>query len=518
MTAKTIFADALASIAVFFVALPLCMAVAIASGFPPSAGLITGIVGGVVVGALQGTPLQVSGPAAGLTIIVLDLLRAHGSGKLAVIVFLAGLLQIAGAILRGARLFRAVPPAVIAGMLAGIGVIVFSAQFHVMIDDRPSATTLANLLTIPRALRKAVQLDADLPHEEAALVGVLCIAVLLGWSRIKSKIGKFLPGPLVAIITVSLLANLLKFPISYVRPPSNLLDSTMVPSLAALRVVIVDPHCWLAAAGLALVASAETLLCSVATDQLSTLHKADLNKELLAQGVGNALCGLLGVLPLTGVVVRTSVNVNAGGRTRLSAILHGVWLLVLVLLGAKLLRYVPTAGLAAVLVYSGIKLMTQQSLKELRQLGKAEVFAYFATIIAIVFLGLLKGVVAGLAIGTVAILIRLSRCQINVRDDATSLQTELSLVGAATFLSLPALAEALEKIEPNRKVTFNYAQVTLIDSGVLQLIKTWTARHQARGGSVEVDFKDITNKFFATIPPPPMPAKRPSLAPAPARD
>jgi MFS superfamily sulfate permease-like transporter len=512
MQQKTIGADFVASIAVFFVALPLCMAVAIASGMPPSAGLITGIVGGLIVGFFQGTPLQVSGPAAGLTVIVLELLRTHGSAKLAVIVLLAGVLQIVGALLRGARLFRAIPPAVISGMLAGIGVIVLAGQFHVMIDDRPAANTLVNLLTIPRAIRKALQFNADLPHEEAALVGALSITILLGWSKLKSRVTTYLPGPLVAVGTVSLLANLLKFPIAYINPPQNLLGTITFPSMITLRQAVGDYHVWLAATGLAVVASAETLLCSVATDRLSLLHKANLNKELLAQGMGNAICGILGALPMTGVIVRTSVNIQAGGRSRLSAILHGAWLLLVVAFAASLLRFVPVASLAAILVYSGIKLMTQQSIAELRKLGRSEVATYFITIAAIVTTNLLTGVMIGLVVGTVTILARLSRCKITLTDNSQNNHTHLKMSGAATFFSVPSLAEALDTVETGRRLTVDYGRLTLLDSAVLQTLRVWADRHVARGGVVDIDWERIDVLFFskherlamASMLPPPM--------------
>ncbi len=499
MRSKDVLQDALASIAVFFVALPLCMAVALASGYPPSAGLITGIVGGLVVGTLQGTPLQVSGPAAGLTVIVLELLRTHGASRLGIIVFLAGVLQIAGALLRGARLFRAIPPAVIAGMMAGIGVIVFSGQFHVMIDDRPGRSTLINILTIPRAIQKAAQFSADLPHEEAALVGVMSIAILFGWSKVKSKIATYLPGPLLAIVVVSLFANILKFPIAYVNPPENIFSTLSTPSLSTITAAITDSHVWLAAIGLALVASAETLLCSVATDRLSLLHKADLNKELLAQGVGNTLCGLMGVLPMTGVVVRTSVNVQAGARTRLSAILHGLWLMVLVLIGAKLLRFVPVCSLAAILVYSGAKLITQQNLSELRAIGRVEIATYFITIFAIIATDLLKGVLIGLTVGTIAILVRLSNCRITILRDVVTNATTVKLVGAATFLAVPKLAEVLDEIETGAVINIDYSRATLLDSAVLQALKTWSERHVARGGVVEIDWNALNVRFFGLV-------------------
>src|SRR3712207_3019509 len=207
------------SVVVFLVALPLCMGIAIASGVEPARGLLTGIIGGIVVGLLAGSPLQVSGPAAGLTVLVAGIVNDERLGlpMLGVIVLGAGALQLAAGLLRLGQWFRAVSPAVIQGMLAGIGVLIFASQFHVMVDDQPRENGLVNLLSIPEAVAKGVSLSRDTPHEEAAFIGLLTIAVIVFWKLFVPRRLKFVPGPLAAIVVATAVASLLQLPIQRVQ-------------------------------------------------------------------------------------------------------------------------------------------------------------------------------------------------------------------------------------------------------------------------------------------------------------
>lgn len=310
--------DAMASVVVFLVALPLCMGISIASGVPPTAGLITGIVGGLVVGLLAGSPLQVSGPAAGLTVLVWQIVQQHGLPMLGVIVLLAGLMQLAAGMMKLGQWFRAVSPAVIHGMLAGIGVLIFSSQFHVMLDSKPIGNGIDNLLGIPTALSQA--LSAGGAPVEALCIGLLTITVIALWAGFAPKRLKVLPGPLVAVTVAVAVAALLQLKIKYIpdllKNPddiNNIWSVIQYPTLENLKRVF-DGDIWIAAASVAFIASAETLLCASAVDQMHQGPRTKYDKELTAQGVGNAICGLLGVLPMTGVIVRSSANVDAGGK------------------------------------------------------------------------------------------------------------------------------------------------------------------------------------------------------------
>ena len=459
--------DLTASVVVFLVALPLCMGIAIASGASVAAGLATGIVGGIVVGMLAGAPLQVSGPAAGLTVIVYQAIETHGIEMLGVIVLLAGGLQLAAGAAGLAQWFRAVSPAVIKGMLTGIGVLIFASQFHVMVDDKPKGSGLENLASIPEAVIKGLgrtptatsreerafrtralkdlgelhrrQLDlaarvaervhdhdsplqpaerleehrradaeaianlvdeqravaaslaqtiepvaefatdpdhhlgralrqseaakasaaaalADLEdgrvetaletqhaaaselaglldslksHHLAAYIGVATILLLLGWQTLTVGWLRIVPAPLVAIVIATTVTAILSLPVLYVEIPDKPLTNLHFVTPALLSDVpwrgVVQT-----ALVVAIVASAETLLCAVAVDQLHTGPRTKFDRELTAQGVGNMVCGLIGALPMTGVIVRSAANVQAGARSRWSAVLHGIWLLIFV--------------------------------------------------------------------------------------------------------------------------------------------------------------------------------------------
>src|SRR5581483_3087900 len=362
--------DLLASVVVFLVALPRCMGIAIASGAPPAAGLITGMIGGLVVGSISGCPLQVSGPAAGLAVIVFELIQKHGLAMLAVLIMLAGLIQLVAGSLKLGQLFRSIAPAVIYGMLAGIGILIFGAQFHVMVDDKPRDNGLANLFSIPEAIAKGIWPQDGSSHHLAALIGVTTIAVLVIWNNFAPKRVKWVPGALVAVIIATAAAQIANFPVRFVELPENLFTALRFPSPEALGRLL-EPQFLFAAVALAFVASAETLLSAAAVDQMQDGPRTNYDRELRAQGVGNLLSGLIGGLPMTGVIVRSATNVGAGAKTRRSTMMHGLWLLIFVVALPGVLRLVPIASLAAILVYTGYKLVDPKNIRRLVQYGWA---------------------------------------------------------------------------------------------------------------------------------------------------
>ncbi|MBL8234728.1 MAG: SulP family inorganic anion transporter, partial [Bryobacterales bacterium] len=236
MPQKSLFRqDFLASVVVFLVALPLCMGIAIASGVPPAAGLLTGIIGGLIVGSFSGAPLQVSGPAAGLVVIVFKLVQDHGVAMLGPVVLLAGAFQMLAGALRMGQWFRAITPDVIYGMLAGIGVLIFAGQFHVMLDDKPRASGLENLLSIPEAIYKGIFPIDGSPHEIAAIVGLSSILILVLWTKFRPAAMKFIPGALVAVLTASTVAAIQGLEMKYVDVPASLLAAIQIPTLESLQ-------------------------------------------------------------------------------------------------------------------------------------------------------------------------------------------------------------------------------------------------------------------------------------------
>jgi MFS superfamily sulfate permease-like transporter len=489
--------DALASVVVFLVALPLCIGITIASGAPPGAGIVTGIVGGIVVGWLSGCPLQVSGPAAGLTVIVYELIRVQGLEAFGVIVIAAGLIQIIWSWLQLGQWFRAVSPAVIHGMLAGIGALIFASQFHIMIDDLPKGSGLENMLSLPSAVWKGLIDDDSTPmnHHLAARIGVLTIGTMVFWNLVVPKRFHVMPAVLIGVSVATAVSVLLEMPIQRIEVQDNLLSIVHLPTIQSLSHFF-DTEILAEALGLAFIASVETLLSASAVDQLHTGPRTRYNRELMAQGVGNMICGFLGSLPMTGVIVRSSANVEAGAKTRASAIFHGVWLLVFVSLLPSLLRFIPTASLGAVLVYTGYKLMNFGVLPELKRHGRGEVVIFFATMGTIVFVNLLTGVIFGLTLALAKLLYTTQNLETFFAHDSVTGKLTLHLQGIATFVSLPRLAATLETAPPYAEISVDTTSLRHIDHACLNLLQNWQLQHEANHGKVLVDWDKMRGASY----------------------
>ncbi|MDX2306895.1 MAG: SulP family inorganic anion transporter [Hyphomicrobium sp.] len=486
-------ADVLASIVVFLVALPLCMGIAIASNMPPAAGLVSGIIGGLVVGMLAGSPLQVSGPAAGLAVLVWQLVEKHGVELLGIIVLIAGVIQLVAGALKVGQWFRAVSPAVVHGMLAGIGTLIFASQFHVMLDFRPIGSGIENLAGIPYSIYEALTLRDF--HLTAGEIGLLTIIVIFGWNSFAPKSLKGVPAPLVGVAVAMIAAAVFKLDdIKHVQIDPNILASLSLPSLETFKHVT-DPAILVGAFSIAFIASAETLLCATAVDQMHSGPRTRYDQELRAQGIGNAICGALGALPMTGVIVRSGANVEAGAKTRTSAILHGVWLLLIVAVLPWVLAYIPLSALAAVLVYTGYKLAYPKIVPTLRQYGWSEVFIYAATIVTIVLTDLLTGVVTGIALSIAKLLYTFSHLEIRREDNAAENRIDLHVVGAATVVRLPLLASALEQLPPGGHVHIHVGDLDYIDHACIDLLRTWEKQHQATGGTLDIEWATLEHRY-----------------------
>jgi MFS superfamily sulfate permease-like transporter len=486
--------DIPASLVVFLVALPLCMAIAVASGMPASAGLLTGIIGGAIVGWFSGSPLQVSGPAAGLIVLVAGVIEtygARGTSMLAVILFLAGGMQVAAGLLRLASWFRAVAPSVIEGMLAGIGALILAGQFHALFDLKPHSAGLANMLAIPASVGSVF--TGTESNLNSAIIGAFTIAVLAAWEMFLKK-RTILPGALVAIVLASTLACTLGWEMRFVEVPRNLGGAIQMPNWSAFAFCFHPDHAmliWSTALGMAAIASAESLLCATAVDQLHRGPRTHYDRELLAQGVGNMLCALAGGLPMTGVIVRSSANIHAGGKTRAAAILHGVWLLALVAFCPWILTRVPMASLAGILVYTGYKLINMHAIKELWRVSKSEVLIYAATFAVIVGADLLTGVLAGVILSALKLLYNFTRLRMRLEEDLTNGRTMLHLEGAATFLRLPQLAAALESVPHTFELQVHMDKLDYIDHACLNLLANWAKQHESLGGRLVIDWNSL---------------------------
>lgn len=489
--------DVPASLVVFMVALPLCLAIARACGVPAEVGLITGIVGGILVGLISGSPLQVSGPAAGLIVILLDVVQEQGVAILGVAVFLAGLIQIVAGSLKLGQWFRAVSPAVILGMLGGIGVILVTQQIHVMVDDLPSRSPVLNFLGIPKAIVGIFDgHDGHVGHLPAALLGLLTLSVLLFWKRLPLGKLKAVPAVLVAVLLATATATILGLTVQRVEFDSLAAAVTWL-DFVSLPALLTNMTVWLIAMTIAFVASAETLLCAAAVDQMHSGTRTQYDRELAAQGIGNAVCGILGALPMTGVIVRSSTNVQAGGKTRLSTILHGVWILAFVLLMPSVLRMVPTAALAAILVLTGIRLIEIHAIRELWKQSRGEGIICVVTAMAVVSFDLLTGVLLGVGLSLIKLVYAISRLRIRRRGESPNVGTTLVLEGSATFLRLPKLASALENTPRGGVLHININRLSYIDHTCLTLLRNWKKQHEATGGRLILDWDKLHARFDA---------------------
>ncbi len=492
MNAETIKAtlprDLMASVVVFLVALPLCMGIAIASGLPPAKGVITGIVGGLVVGWLAGAPLQVSGPAAGLTVLVFELVQQYGAAMLGPILLLAGALQLLAGRLKLGCWFRVTAPAVVYGMLAGIGILIVLSQLHVMMDAQPEASGLDNLGAFPAALWAALPFSGG-NGMAAASLGLLTIACMWTWDRLRPQRLRLLPGALLGVAAATLVG--LWLDVRRVGVPDNLADAISWLQPADL-LAFADPGLLVAALAVAFIASAETLLSAAAVDRMHQGPRADFDRELTAQGVGNMLCGVLGALPMTGVIVRSSANVQAGARTRLSAMLHALWLLAAVVLLAALLEQIPVASLAGVLVYTGLKLIDLDALRQLGRYGRMAMLIHVATALTIVATDLLTGVLLGFALTLAQLAWQASRLKIGVVRDGR--RVELRMQGAATFLRVPQLARALQGVPQDAWLHVPMAHLRYIDHACMELLEEWQRANQASGARLIIEARALTRR------------------------
>ncbi|MBC2666093.1 SulP family inorganic anion transporter [Novosphingobium flavum] len=481
--------DFTASVVVFLVAMPLCMGIAIASGVPAEMGLVTGIIGGLVVGSLAGSPLQVSGPAAGLAVIVFEFVNQYGLAALFPVLVLVGAIQFAAGALKLGGVFRVISPAVVHGMLAGIGALIVLGQFHILFDARPLSSGLQNLAAIPGRIT-GISLDNPSQSELAIVLGLITMVVMVGWEKLRPARLALVPGALLGVAAATLLAFALKLDVTRVAVPESIAAAFRMPGadlFAPLADTALLPGLLISAVAMAFIASAETLLSAAAVDRMHDGERTEYNKELRAQGVGNLLCGLFGGLPMTGVIVRSSANVQAGARTRISTILHGAWILGFVALLPWLLREIPMAALGGVLVVTGWRLVKIDDVKHLlHQYGPLPAAIWAITFALVVSTDLLTGVLAGLALSLVELVPHRRGLNLKVAREHEGEATELKLEGAATFLGLVRLNSALDTIPDHHDVKLDLRSVHGIDHTTAQTLREWLSRRRSNGRQVEL--------------------------------
>jgi MFS superfamily sulfate permease-like transporter len=495
--------DFSASIVVFFVAVPLCLGIALASGAPLFAGIIAGIVGGIVVGMASGSQLGVSGPAAGLAVIVLNAIATLGSWEAFLLsVVIAGGIQLLMGYLRLGSIAYYFPTSVIKGMLTGIGLIIILKQIpHSLGYDKDYAGDLA--FVSPEGVNTFNQLETTFKFVSpaAVILSVLSLLILVLWENVlqkKHRLFRVLQGPLV-VVALGILLNLffmsgavnLSFqPDQLVRLPvaSSITDffgQFTLPDFSQL----VNPDVYLVAAVLAIIASLETLLCVEATDKLDPQKRVTpTNRELKAQGLGNMLSGFIGGLPVTQVIVRSSANITFGGRTKLSAILHGVLLLLCVIAIPNVLNLIPLATLACILLVVGYKLAKPSLFKAMYHLGWQQFVPFMATVFGILLTDLLKGIGIGMVVAIIYILRSHFKNAYEIYQEGNNGEEKMRMVLAeeVSFLNKGSIMGALQQIKTGGMIIIDASKTKTMDHDVIEVIRDFTINSQNRNIKVEV--------------------------------
>ncbi|MFJ3720025.1 SulP family inorganic anion transporter [Streptomyces sp. NPDC090057] len=466
--------DFAASLVVFLVALPLCVGVAVASGAPAELGLVTGIVGGLVTGLMRGSSLQVSGPAAGLTVLVFEAVKEFGLPALGVIVLATGLLQVLMGALRLGRYFRAISVSVVEGMLAGIGLVLIAGQLYPAMAAKAPDSGLGKVAGLPRAFVAAL---GDGPALASLALCAGTVAVLVLWRLAPARV-RTVPGPLAAVGLATAAAAVLDLPVATVEV-KGLLGSVQPPPLSAFT-GLAGPALLGTVVAFALIASAESLFSAAAVDRLHDGPRTAYDKELIAQGAGNTVCGLLGALPMTAVIVRSAANVQAGARTKASRVLHGVWLLLFAALLPGVLALIPIPALAGVLIHAGAKLVPVRALGALWREHRGEALILGVTAVSIVAVSMFEGVLVGLALAVVKTAWEASHLRLEVVDKGAG-PVEAHLSGNATFLRLPKILDSLESLPQDRPVRLDLSGLHHLDHACRKALENWAERHSAAG-------------------------------------
>ncbi len=493
--------DIPAGVVVFLVALPLCLGIAVASGAPPFSGVISGIVAGLVISVLSGSQLSVSGPAAGLTVIVAGAVDKLGLGGMLLAVALAGLIQVGMGYARAGVIGAYFPSAVIKGMLAAIGLILIMKQLpHAVGYDADTESDLSFLEDDANATFSFVWSSLNSISPGATIVALASLAILLFWEtqRVKEhRLLSLVPGPLMAVI-FGIFFNLLAqgvLPFLAIAPqhlvalpqifgPVQFAGEVRFPDFKMLT----DYHVYVTAATLALVGSLETLLSLEAVDKLDPLKRtAPTDQELKAQGVGNFISGMLGGLPITAVIVRSSANINAGAHTKVACIVHGVLLLLSVMFLSAVLNMIPLACLAAVLLLTGYKLAKPKLVIEQFEKGFAQFAPFAVTIAAILLTDLLKGMAIGMAVGLFFVLYGNYHSAFTLTRDGKNYL--LRLQKDVSFLNRAPLRNLLADIEDDSYLVIDGTRANFIDHDIMETLEDFM--QAASDNNIRVELKNV---------------------------
>ena len=506
--------DLPASIVVFFVALPLCLGIALASGAPLFSGLIAGIVGGIVVGAISGSQVGVSGPAAGLAAIVLAAIASLGGYEnFLLAVVLGGIIQILFGVLRAGIIGYYFPSSVIKGMLTGIGIIIILKQIpHFFGWDADPGGDFAFFQVDGENTFSEIFNSLNHISLGPTIIALISLGILILWNTVlskKAKIFQLVQGPLVAVVagiifyavtkgssTLGFSANqLVNVPVP--EDITSFLAQFSFPNFSA----ITNPQIWVVAFTIALVASLETLLCVEATDKLDPEKRiTPTNRELLAQGTGNVISGLIGGLPITQVIVRSSANIQSGNKTKISAIIHGFFLLISVILIPRILNMIPLSVLAAILFIVGYKLAKPALFKTLYDLGWKQFIPFIVTVLGIVFIDLLIGLGLGLLVGIVVVLIKSyqnSHFLHIEREDVNDNRIKMTLAEQVTFFHKGAILKELDNLPENSHLEIDVRKTRYLDNDIIEILDDFSHKAKIRN----ITIKLISERGIVENPP-----------------
>ena len=505
--------DIPSSIVVFFVALPLCLGIALASGAPLFSGLIAGIIGGIVVGSLSGSQIGVSGPAAGLAAIVLTAIGTLGGYEnFLLAVVLGGLIQLIFGILRAGIIGYYFPSSVIKGMLTGIGIIIILKQIpHFFGYDSNPEGDFAFLQVDGQNTFSEILMMFQNISMGPTIIALLSLAILLLWEKVlakRAKIFTIVQGPLVAVVLGIIFFNvtsghptlgissdqLVSVPIP--EDFSSFLGQFSLPNFSEIG----NPAIWITAFTIALVASLETLLCVEATDKLDPKKRVTpTNRELLAQGTGNMISGMIGGLPITQVIVRSSANIQSGGKTKMSAIIHGFFLLFSVVLIPGILNMIPLSVLAAILFIVGFKLAKPQLFKVMYDLGWKQFLPFMVTVLGIIFTDLLIGISLGLAVGVVVILIKSYQNShfLHIENKSNGKpKVKMTLAEEVTFFNKGAILKELDQLPKESFLELDVTKTRYLDNDIIEILEDFNLKARNR----DIDVKLISERGTVVNP------------------
>ena len=477
-----------ASFVVFLVALPLCLGISIASGVDPVKGLLTGIIGGIVVAFLSGAPLQISGPSAGLAVMVLHVVDVYGPQALIPLGIIVGIFQLTTAILKVGHFFQATPPALLKAMLSGIGALILVSQFYIIFDLPMSSNGLKNIFGLPEVFLNISTGSLTTVQIHSGMIALSVLTLLLLWERGNSKLFEILPGPLVATVVSAVAVSVLGWNMKMVHLPEDILAGLLNIDYRQ-GFSIVDLNFIIYALGFAFVASAETLLCVGAIDKMSK-RTSNYNRTIMAQGLGNFVAGSLGAIPVVGVISRSAANIEFGATSRLSSIMQGVWLSICLFLPG-MLGYIPIPALAGLLLFIAIKLLDFSKIWAYLKAWNKTSIIFFTTFALTIGVDLLAGVLSGFIVSIFLLVFDVLKYDLDIEEEGDN--KVLKFKGKLSFLDLPVLTKKLEgeELGDATNLEFCLREVEYLDPAITEHLNELKDKLEAQGKTIKIRYSKI---------------------------